>query len=326
MSENLKAKEKMEKTKKPDTNRILSDLRNKIWIQRQNPILAYIEKFDEYFKKKKRFLKNWEILFDIWNDSNIYIVKSWIILIYSYMADWDRKEIFKTREGWFIWEWIIFWRNIKDVEAVSFWFSEVYPLNLDDLKKIEIENPTEAIEIYKYIIEITNKRLLDTSKELASIYDATNKIMEFAKTGENWFIDIILYMKNLLKADYIIYVENHQLVDWLFFYKYNTILKKLGPINKKAWKEITKDLSWIISSKDFYRQKPTDNIFALPLKTGEKLKWFFLIWKQNEITDNEIRIWNNLWFLLGSIIESNQEKKEQKAIQMSKNVFDNSIS
>ena len=331
--ENLKWSKKTElwakwKEKKAgETMNSLSDFKNKIWIQKQNPIVAFfLEKYDEYFKKKKKNLKNWEVLFNVWKDSNFYIVKSWVLLIYSVTADWEKKEVSRVYEWWFIWEWIIFGRNQKDVEAVSFGYSEVLSLNEEDFKNFEKEHPEEAMQIYKHIIEVTNKRLLDSWKELASIYDATSKLTDLWKSWEKWFLNVMMYMKDLLSADYIIYVENHPVVDWLFFYKYNTILKQLWPINKKAWTEITHDLNWIITSKDFYRENPNDNILAVPLKTADKLKWYFIVWKQNLITDNEVRIWNNLWFLVWSIIESNQEKMEKKAIEMSKNVFDNNIS
>ncbi|MDD2487306.1 MAG: cyclic nucleotide-binding domain-containing protein [Candidatus Gracilibacteria bacterium] len=330
--EALKGNKKTEKELKGKEKRsseikgALSDFKNQIGIQKQNPVIAYIEKFDEYFKKNKKHLKKGEVLFSPGIDPNFYIVKSGALLIFSHTSDGDKKEIGKVYEGGFIGEGIIFGRNQKDVEAVSLGFSEVFSLTEEDLKEFEKQNPSEAMEIYKHIIEITNKRLLDSGKELASIYDATNKLTELSKLGEKGFLNVMMYIKNLLSADYIIYVENHPVIDGLFIYKYNTILEKLGTLNKKAGSEITKDLNGIITSKDFYRENPNDNIFALPLKTTDKLKGYFIIGKQNSITDNEVRIGNNLGFLIGSIIESNQEKIEKKAMEMRKNVFDNNTS
>jgi len=50
------------------------------------------------------------------------------------------------------------------------------------LAKFEADLPKEAILMYKYIIEVSNKRLLESGKELANIYEATNKIIELSKT------------------------------------------------------------------------------------------------------------------------------------------------
>ncbi len=331
--EDLKIKKKIEKSDKTKDNKpfevkwALSDFKDKLAIPSKNPIFAYLEKFDSYFKKKKRLLKAWEILFSPWIDSNLYIIKSGVLVIYGFTSDWEKKEIWKAHSGSIVWEWVIFWRNQKDVEAVSLWEAEIFSLNEEDLKKFEKENPSDAINIYKYVIELTNRRLLDSDKELASIYDATNKLDELAKLWEKWFMDIMIYIKWLLWADYIIFIENHPAINWFFYYKYNTKLPNIWAINKKAWDEINLDLNWIIDSKNIFWTLPDDNIFALPLKNWEKLKWYFMIWKQKwVITDNQIRIWSNLWHLMGSIIENNQLDSEKKALEMTKNVFDNNIS
>ena len=53
-------------------------------------------------------------------------------------------------------------------------------MDINDLKNLEENSPKEAMELYKYIIELTNKRLLDSGKELADIYEATNRLTEMA--------------------------------------------------------------------------------------------------------------------------------------------------
>lgn len=310
-----------------DIKDAIGSLKNKMNIEKRNPIMAYLDKFDNYFKKKKKILELWDVLFSPWKDTNLYIIVSWGVDIFRYTVEWQKKEIWKAHAWSFIWEWIIFWRFQKDVEAIANSNSEIFALNIEDLALLEKESPKEAIELYKYIIEITNKRLLDSWKELANIYEATNKLTEMSKAWEKAFPEIMAYTKNLLWVDYIVFVENHPAIDGFFYYKYSTELTNLWNLNKKAGKEIDKNISWISDSKWFFWTKPNDSIYIIPLKNNNHLKWFFLAWKRKwVITDNEMRISTNIWPLLGAIIDNNQKLASDKALQMSKNYFDNSLS
>lgn len=315
--------------KNVDVKWAIGDL--KLWlhnINKINPIIAYLEKFDTMFKKKKRILEKWEILFSPWKDENLYIIISWWLDIFRYTIDGQKKEIGKAYSWSFIWEGIIFWRFQKDVEAMASANAEVFALTKEDLAMLEKESSAEALELYKYIIEITNKRLLDTWKELADIYEATNKLLEMAKQWEKWFMDIMVYLKSLLWVDYTVFVENHPAIDGFFFYKYSTDLTNLWNLNKKAWAEINGDLNWIQSwTTGFFWTKNTDSVYVMPLKNNAKLKWFLLAWKKKwMITDNEMRISTNICPLLASIIENNQNEADKKAKEMSKNYLENSLS
>ena len=121
------------------------------------------------------------------------------------------------------------------------------------------------------------------------------------------------YGKKLFGAKYIIYVENHQVLSWLLFYKYDTRFKNVGVINKKVEWELTPESSGIIASDNIFGAKKEDNILAIPLKMWPLLKWFFLVGKEKwVITDNEVRIWNNLSPLIAGVIDNNQKQSEKK--------------
>jgi hypothetical protein len=314
-------------TKKEQVIDEITNLKAWINIPKPNPIFAYLEKFDTYFKKKKRFLEAWETLFKPWIDKNFYIITEWDIDIFRQTLNWEKKEIGKARAWSFIWEWVIFWRFQKDVEAIASTDAQVFALTKEDLAVLEKESPQEAIDLYRYIIELTNKRLLDSWKELADIYEANTKIIEMSVAWEKWFNDIMQYLKDLLKVDYVTFVENHPAIDWFFFYKYNTELQSIGNLNRKAGDELTKNLWWQYEwNVPFFGSGPNDSAYVLPLRNGPNLKWYIIAWKKKwAVTDNEIRISNNIWPLLGSIVENNQKDSEKKAKEMSKNYFDKGI-
>lgn len=307
----------------------ISNLKKAINIQKINPIMAYLEKFDTYFKKKKRILESWDVLFKQWNDSNFYIITSWELDIFRYTVDWTRKEIWKAKSGSFIWEWIIFGRQQKDVEAVAGCTTQVFALSSEDLGKFESIAPKEAMDLYRYIIEITNKRLLDSWKELSDIYELTSKILELSKNWEKWFFNVMQYVNQVIGSDYIIFIEQHPSINGFFFYKYSTELQNTRLINKKAWEEITGNLSWVYdrTMPHIFWTWINDSIYILPLNNNERLKWYFVCGKKRwVITDNEMRVSSHIWPLLGSVIENNQNTAENKALQMSKNYFENGLS
>lgn len=322
-------KEQESKTAKPEIKKVeekpnfketIGDFKWQINIVKTNPIIAYLEKFDNFFKKQKRFLKEWEKLFSPGKDNYLYMITAWSLDIFGYSNEWERKEIWKVYAWSFIWEWVIFGRFQKDVEAIACSKSEVFAFTQEDLARLEKEFPKEALELYKHIIEITNKRLLDSWKELANIYEATNKIIDLAKNWENWFFESMLYLKSLLWVDYVIYIENHPALDNFLYYKYNTNLKNFGIINQRVWQEITPDMEWLIDNHFWILGAfPDDSVYAIPLKNMNKLKWFLLAWKRKwVITDNQMRICKNIWTLLGSVVENNQKEADVKARWMSK--------
>lgn len=137
------------------------------------------------------------------------------------------------------------------------------------------------------------------------------------------------YIRQVIWSDYIIFVEQHPAIDWFFFYKYSTELKSTRLINKKAGEEIKLNMNW-----SYNRSMPhifwtwiNDSVYILPLINNGKLKWYFICGKRKwVITDNEMRVSAHIWPVLGSIIENNQNTAENKALQMSKNYFENGLS
>lgn len=57
----------------------------------------------------------------------------------------------------------------------------VVALTKEDLAYLESESPEKILALYKHIIEISNGRLLDSGKELASLYEMNMKIDELSQ-------------------------------------------------------------------------------------------------------------------------------------------------
>jgi hypothetical protein len=300
-----------------------SNLQKTLNIPISNPIMLYLEKFNEYFKKKKRKLKIWEVLFSPWINEYFYIITSWILAINSYTKDWEKKEVAKAYSWNFIWEWVICGRSYKNVEAIAITETEVFSLTENDLKEFEKDNQNEALDIYKHIIDLTNKRLVDSSNELWTIYEINEKIIELSKLWEKWFDKIITKIKNIMWFDYIIYIEHHPIIQGLLYYKYNTRFPSVYPVNTKTWNEINCNTEGKITWNDnILWVSKNDSTYVIKLKNKDNLKWFFVLWKtQWIINDNEIRILNNLSNLLWYIIDSNQKISEEKAKKIKESIL-----
>jgi hypothetical protein len=294
----------------------LSTLRQSLSI---NPILAFLEGFDSFVKKKKRMLLNNEVLFTPGENPYFYIVSSWALSILRMTPTGEKKEVGRAYTGSFIWEGVLFDRNQKDVEAIAIgeWVS-VVTLTKADIVYLETQSPEKILTFYKHIIEVSNGRLLESGKELASIYEMNTKIHELSKLGEQGFKDIINHISKTIHVDYIISIEQHPVVSGLLIYKYNSRFPSIWPINQKVAREMSENtLAWEMEcTGDILGTRENDNIYILPMKTRENLKGYLVLWKKDKGTfsDRDIRMMQNIAPLLGSMIENNQTLADKKAM------------
>lgn len=283
------------------------------------PILAFLEGFDSFLKKKKKILANKEILFSPGENPYFYIISSWALSIIQITPNGEKKEVGVAYAGSFIGEGIFFDRNQKDIEALSIEDgTTVIALMKADIAYLESQAPEKIISIYKHIIEVTNGRLLESGKELASLYEMNAKIDELSSLGEQGFKNIINHITKTIDVDYIISVEQHPAIPGLFVYKYNSRFPSVWPINQKVAKEIPENISKgkITSTGEILGTHENDSLYILPLKTHETLKGYFILGKKNKGTfqDSNIRIIDNIAPLLASIIENNQTLADKKAM------------
>ena len=194
----------------------------------------------------------------------------------------------------------------------------VVTLTKDDVIYLESQNPEKILSLYKHIIEVGNSRLLDSGKELASLYEMNSKIDELSKLGEQGFKDIIDHISKTIDVDYILSIEHHPVVPGLLVHKYNSRFPSIWPINQKAGNIIEKyTQSGVIESDgSILGTDKTDVLYILPLKTRESLKGLFILGKKEggDFEDTDIRMMQNIAPLLGSMIENNQTLADKKAM------------
>ena len=86
----------------PSAKDAIVGLRSELRIEKSNPIFAYLEKFDTYFRQKKRLLEAGERLFTLGKNEDFYIIISGGLDIFRYTTEGKRSEIGKAYAGSFI--------------------------------------------------------------------------------------------------------------------------------------------------------------------------------------------------------------------------------
>ncbi len=151
---------------------------------RQAPVLAFLKKFDLFTKKKEKILSKDQVLFEPGEDPYLYIVSSGALGIYRVNPTGESKEIGRVYTGAFIGEGVINDRNLKEVRASSIVeCTRVVCLTRADMESLEKQSPETLALLYKHITDITSQRLAESGKELALLYESTQKFQEFRERG-----------------------------------------------------------------------------------------------------------------------------------------------
>lgn len=200
-----------------------------------------MEKFDEFAKKKKKSLSENEVLFEPGESPYFYIVASGALKIFRINPSGEKKEIGKAFAGSFIGEGVLSGRYQKDVQAEAYVPSAVVMLTKEDFDYLESLSPETLMNLYKHLNDATSLRLAQTGKELALLYETTEKINSYKERGEKGLLDAINLLKKSLSLDYIIAIEQHPAVPNLLIYKFNTKFPSIWPINQRVGTEISVD-------------------------------------------------------------------------------------
>jgi CRP-like cAMP-binding protein len=211
------------------------------------PVFAFLEKFDVFAKKKTRVLAEGETLFEPGEDPYFYIVTSGALKIFRINPSGEKKEIGKAYTGSFLGEGALSGRPVKEVEAVAYVQSSVAAFTKEDFDFLESKSPETLMRFYRHLSDLTSLRLADSGKELALLYEMTEKINACKEKGERGTLEAITLLKQSLSLDYIIMVEQHSAVPGLLVYKYNTRFPSIWPINQKVGAELNPSDSGLLS-------------------------------------------------------------------------------
>ncbi|MDD4151367.1 MAG: cyclic nucleotide-binding domain-containing protein [Candidatus Gracilibacteria bacterium] len=212
--------------KKELNKKKLSILKDAIINKSDNFILKNIDFFEKNKLFQEKQLKKGEILFDEGRvDTNLYIIKSGRLSVQKYTdtKKTNSKELAILQTGDFFGEGNFKNDLAKKTKIVALENSNVLSIEgQKDLKNFIRENPEIGTELLFHIIDKTNNRLNETNAQIAINYEIDTTIRELKEINQNSLINLIDKIKSLINADYVVFIEKHNIVKNYFTIKYDS--------------------------------------------------------------------------------------------------------
>jgi len=239
---------------------------------------------DINFLKNSKFfdhilVKKWEIIFDSWNfDTFLYVIISWEVSVEKYTTSQknETKSLAILKKWWLFWEASVTSFLPKDVKIVV--VEDVLLLKIDAkdwIRNFIKEYPIKWLELMKYIIALTNKRLLSANEQIIANYEMNKNILEIDKIDSKSIFLLIEKFKYIIWGDYILYFKSNPYLPNYTTLAYDTRLKWLishDPI------KLTGDMLEV----DEINIPITKYNLVNKLYIWNRVLWFIVFWKEND--------------------------------------------
>lgn len=139
-------------------------------ISNQNDNL--IKKLEQTELWKTQKVDNWTVLMEEWDiDTNIYIVKSWIIEVRKKISETVNRVIkLAELEKWQIfWEWALFWSEPKKVQLKANWDTILFKIAWTKIEELKNNHPDIVFKFYEEIIKQNLQRVLKWNTEIENL-------------------------------------------------------------------------------------------------------------------------------------------------------------
>ena len=237
---------------------------------------------------KEVVLNKWEVLFDEWEiDENIYIVLTWELSVEKYTTKNknETKSLAFLKQNDIFWEAALNSNSPKEVKIISRRDSVLLSINAKKwLFDFSDKYPEEALNLLKYIIHLSNKRVSESNFLITASYKISKEIIELNEiTNKNifWLIEVL---KNSIWVEDIIYYEANPVMENYITLKYDT---------RNPWKLLNKVVEL----------------------TENKLDLLDLKMDNYQIITQKLSIWlNNLWYLIFLKKEEKFNESDKKVI------------
>lgn len=243
-----------------------------------------VNKLKETWYFKEITLEKWEVLFDEWEkNSNIYLVILWELQVEKYLSN-DKKEtkvLAYIKNNEIFWESALNSNKNKEVKIIARKKTSLLYINAQEwFNEFSIKYPYESSQLLKYIIYLTNKRLLESNHLIAATYKISTEITKIEHITSKRIFELIDSLKDIIWVDYIMYLEKKQSIENYLTLKYDT--RNKWKINDKVI-ELTDTKLFLLNLKiwNYYSYNQKIAIW------NEELWFMFFIKKYDDFTDND---------------------------------------
>lgn len=223
-----------------------------------------------FFKIKT--LKKWEILFDEWEkNTNLYVILRWELKIekYTTIDKTETKILAYLKNNEILWEAALNNDKEKEVKVSATIATTLLYIDAKEwVNDFTNKYPLEWLNLLKYIIYLSNKRLLESNYLITANYKVSQEISNIKEINNKTIFKLIQKLKDIVNADYIIYLEENPIMQNYTTIKYDT---------RSEWKML-----------DIVIETAENKLSILELKN----KWY-------NSSIHELSIWSdNLWLLI----------------------------
>jgi len=256
--------------------------------------------------KEKNLIK-WDILFDEWEmDKNIYIVVTWELKVEKYTT--IKKEDTKLLNN--LNEWEVFWEaalNNNLPKQVKITAKKDTQLLYIDAKEWVAElfekKPKQWLALLKYIIFLSNQRLLKSNYLLTTSYKINSEIQNLEKISNKEIFILIDELKDITDVEYILYYEHNNIIEDYLSFRYDT---------REKWKIHSK----VIEVKDFHIIEKDTFTFKQSLSIWSANMWYLVFCRNDkDFDDNDKKALTNSSTAIAGVIKQKQLIDEQKNME-----------
>lgn len=260
-----------------------------------------------YFKEV--VLEKWEVLFNEWDfDENIYIVILWELKIWKYIG----KEKKETKILWYLKQDEVFWEaslsnNLeKKVTITATKKTFLISINarkwLDDFSK---EYKEEALNLLKYIIFLSNKRLSEANYLITTTYKISKSILEMQEINNKSIFKLIESLKDWVWVDDIMYYEINPVIENYIILKYDT---------RKKWK-LLNEITELTDNKLDLLNLVIDNFYTYSQKLSiwnVNLWYLVFLKKDTKFSETDKKVLAAMWTSIAWLIKQKQLLDEDR--------------
>ena len=287
-------------------------------------MLQIKDSLDIQFLKESGFFeeldfKKWDTIFNEWDiDNNLYIIVSWDISIEKSLHN-NNNNNNETKVLASIWKFGIFWEgslnnnNPKEVKVVASNNVKILRINAKEwMEKFLLKFPIKWFNLLKYIIDLTNRRLLESNALITSTYEINKAISWIDKIDNKTIFSLIDKFREIVWCDYIIYLENNAVMENYLTIVYDT---------RNNWRmtdyivEIKPGIDISSKLKNIEELKIKWNNLFVKLNIWDINIWYFVLWKKDkDFIENDKKIIFSISNSLSWIIRQQRLNKDERNI------------
>lgn len=264
---------------------------------------------------KVKVLEKKETLFDEWDfDNNIYIILNWQLKIEKYTTSEknETKTLAILEENEIFWEASLNSDIEKEVKIIATRKSKLIYIDAKKwLSEFSKKYPEEWLNILKYIIFLSNKRLLESNYLITANYKISKEINNIKKINNKNIFFIIQKLKDIVKVDYIIFIEENPVTKDYVTIRYDTREPwKLQDIISEKKESNFETLETRINWYDIYKQK---------LNIWDEDLWHLVFFKKwQKFNENDKKVFLSASSLVAWLIKQKQIFEEENNKQYMK--------